>query len=112
MGEERRKYPRFSLNQCIQISFGKETFIDAEAVNISMSGILCSSSVPIDNLDKIFMMIDLPIGNEIKTIQCEGVPMYAKTVEGKNMFGVQFTEISEEACSDLKQYLDTSSTTA
>ncbi len=106
MGEERRKYPRLNLDQCIQLSFGKEKFIDAVAVNISQNGILCSSSVPIDNLDMMFLMIDLNINDEIKTIKCEGIPMYHKSINGKNMFGIQFIEMDETDAGTLKQYLD------
>ncbi len=106
MNDERRKYPRISLNQCIQISFGRETFIDAEAVNISQNGILCSTSEPIEDLDRIFLMIDIPIMDEIKTIQCEGIPMYTESVNGKTQFGIQFIEIDEDSSDILKHYLE------
>jgi len=105
MNEDRRKHPRFSLNQCIQISYGKENFIEAEAINISQNGLLCNSSVPIDNLDRIYMLIDLSFENDVKTIECEGILMYAKSVSGKNQFGVQFIEMDAENSYTLKQYL-------
>ena len=106
MDGERRKSPRLSLNQCIQISFGKETYIDAEAVNISENGILCSSSETVESLDRIFLMIDLPFGDQTKTIQCEGIPLHTKHEAGKTFFGVQFTDINPFSKAILAQYLE------
>lgn len=105
MGEERRKYPRLSLNQCIKISYGKETFIDAEAVNISQNGILCSTASSVGQLERIYMMIDLPSGSETRTIECEGIAMHTQTAEGKTFFGIQFIDMKESDSAALRQYL-------
>jgi hypothetical protein len=105
MLNERRKDPRLTLQQCVQISlYGLETFIDAEALNISENGILCSSSVAIENLEKIFVMVDLDIGGNVRTLRSEGLVMYTHAKDGKHLFGIQFIEMTSETKELLKTY--------
>jgi hypothetical protein len=106
MAKERRKTPRLGLHQCVQITFfGRETFVDAEALNISESGMLCSSPTLVDNLDKIFVMVDLPIGGEVEKIQCTGVVMYTQTRENKHFFGVQFIDLAPHTRDIIGRYI-------
>jgi hypothetical protein len=105
MLNERRKDPRLTLQQCVRISlYGLETFIDAEALNISENGILCASSVAIENLEKIVIMVDLDIGGNIRTLRSEGLVMYTHMKDGKHLFGVQFIEVTDETRQLLKDY--------
>lgn len=106
MNEERRTVPRVNLEQCVRVSFGRETFIGADVLNLSRKGMLCSSDVPVENLERIFLMINLPFTGETKTIQCEGVVLYTQPKDDKTLFGIQFTDIRDADCKTLESYLD------
>ena len=109
MGEERRKAPRVSLDQCVEVSFGKENFIDAVAVNISKTGIMCSSTAAVENLEKIFLMINLPIGEESHKIRCDGIVMYTKQEGQTHFFGIHFVDLDRDAAGTLARYLEQAS---
>ena len=109
MSEERRMAPRVSLDQCVEVSFGKENFIDAAAVNISQTGMMCSSKVPVENLERIFLMINLPIGEELLKIKCDGIVMYTKQEGQTHFFGIHFVDLDGETGEILARYLDQAS---
>jgi len=108
MGEERRKAPRISLDQCVEVSFGKEIFIDAVAVNISQTGMMCSSMVAVENLERIFLMINLPVGDELLKIKCDGIVMYTKQEGQTHFFGINFIDLDGETAGALARYLEQS----
>jgi hypothetical protein len=106
MSDERRRAPRISLDQCVEVSLGKEIFIDAAAVNISQTGMMCSSSVAVENLERIFLMINLPVGDESLKIKCEGIVMYTKQEGQTHFFGINFIDLDGETAGNLARYLE------
>ena len=106
MSEERRNAPRVSLDQCVEVSLGKELFIDAAAVNISQTGMMCSSKTSVENLERIFLMINLPIGDDLLKIQCDGIVMYTKQDNERCFFGIHFVDLDEKTSKILARYLE------
>ena len=106
MSDERRRAPRISLDQCVEVSFGKEIFIDAAAVNISQTGMMCSSTVAVENLERLFLMINLPVADELLKIQCEGIVMYTKQEGQTHFFGINFIDLDGETAGTLARYLE------
>ncbi len=52
MVDERRKCPRFRIDQMVKISYGEESFIQGSGINISECGVLCETREPVAAMHK------------------------------------------------------------
>lgn len=95
MKEERRKSPRFTINQMIELDMGRETFIAAEGVNISDEGILCHSSESLDPYSRVYMQISLDGGKKKQTVSCEGVVVRCKKNKKNYDLALEFSDLEE-----------------
>lgn len=89
---DRRQDFRFRLDQCVSLSFARETFLDAQGINLSRGGLLFSSLSHVDTYDKIFVMIKVPQG----VIKAEGLIIHVEPGDGCTLCGLKFTDMAEE----------------
>ncbi len=73
MSAENRKHPRFEINQLVELDFARETFVHAEAGNLSEGGILCITDEECEVYTKVFLMMTLSLKSGDRIIKCEGV---------------------------------------
>jgi c-di-GMP-binding flagellar brake protein YcgR len=78
MRTERRKSPRFTINQLIDLEPGRENYIAAEGVNISNEGLLCHTSDSLDLYSRVYLQFSLNGEKKNHTIKCEGVVVRCK----------------------------------
>lgn len=95
MNVERRKAPRFSINQMIEMDMGKEVFISAEGVNISEEGILCHTSEPIDPYSRVYMQISLDGVKKKQVFSCEGVVVRCKKNKKNFDTALEFSDLDD-----------------
>lgn len=104
---DRRKYPRFEINQIVEISLLKETFFNAESVNVSEGGILCKSRYETETLSQIFIMFDLFLKDKTYSIKSDGVVVRCdRDSDGLFLIGIQFEDISREDQDKIREYLE------
>ncbi len=106
MEAERRKNYRCALSQCVKLSYAHEDFIDAEMVNISIGGILCSTESAVSEHERIFFMFDVPVDQTLSTVKVEGTIIHLQEQDGKTFFGVMFTDFFPGSKELLQKYLD------
>ena len=107
MGKERRKSPRFDVNQMVKLSHhGKESFVGAMGLNISDTGILCETNQSLELYSRVFLMLSLVFKHESLEITCEGIVM--RSVKDKKVYdvGIEFTAMREEDAAKLQTFLD------
>ena len=92
MENERRKNCRCTINQCVKLSYAHEDFIEAEMINISIGGTLCSTESPVSDHERIFFMFDVPVDGKPQTVKVEGTIIHLQEQDGKVLFGVTFTD--------------------
>ena len=102
MTKERRRTPRYILHQMIRMCHGKEAFVEATAINISESGILCETTEHIDPGTRIYMIIGVPTEKSTDQIQCEGVVARSDKSGERFHTGIAFTAMSGGAERNLK----------
>lgn len=73
MSSENRKHPRFEINQLVELDIGRETFIHADAANLSEGGLLCYTEEYCEPYTKVFLMMTLKLESRERIIKCEGV---------------------------------------
>lgn len=104
--KDRRKYPRFEINQIVEISLLKETFFNAESLNVSEGGILCKSRYETEPLSQIFIMFDLYLKEKTYAIKSDGVVVRCdRDTDGLFLIGIQFEDISREDQDKIREYL-------
>ncbi len=92
MAQERRRSPRFTIRQLIEIDYGKESYLRAEGINISRSGLLCTTEPEISPSSRVFLSLDFP-GND--PINCEGFVVRSKPHGASSEVAINFTEFKE-----------------
>ena len=102
---QRRSSTRFKIEQMIELSFGKESFVQAAGLNISEGGFLCQSDENIDLHARLFIMIGLPIDDEDQKVKCEGIVTRLVKESDCYNIGVSFTEMQNEEREKLKNFL-------
>jgi len=106
MNEEKRKHPRFYVSQLVNIEFGKETFIDAQGLNISHGGIYCRTNALIEPLTRVFIMLDLNFDGKVLTIRTEGVVVHSAMNNNQCFTGIEFMPLCNEDENVLKDYIN------
>ena len=95
MAKERRRAPRFKINQMIEIGFGSESFMEAAGLNISESGILCETADFVDPGARIFLRLSITIDNDEKNINCEAVVARSEKSGDRYHTGIAFTDMQD-----------------
>jgi c-di-GMP-binding flagellar brake protein YcgR len=103
--EERRRSPRYKIEQAIQISLGRENFMSAEALDISKQGISCLTNEQIEPYTRIFLVLSIKEGNQTREITCEGMVLYTEKKGHLYKLGLEFTEMKDEDRDALKDHL-------
>lgn len=106
MTKDNRKAPRFSLHQIIRITVNREEFLQAEGVNISLTGLLLHSDTVIDLYTTLFLMFEIETEEDTYMFKTKGVVMRSEKEDDYYSIGLQFTELTEEDMEHLKHYID------
>ncbi|MBI9103417.1 MAG: PilZ domain-containing protein [Spirochaetales bacterium] len=104
--ENRRKNSRFRLHQIIEMSCFSENFIHVSSVDMSINGMQFVTSEPIEHEAKVFLMFEIPDGQESYMIKCEGVHMWQKSLGDSYQSGVLFTTLTETDKIKINSYLE------
>lgn len=95
--EERRKSPRFTIDQLIELSFDREQFIPTRIVDLSTEGFSCRVSEAVEPLVRVFAMVRLENGSDFLTISSEGVVVHCRRDGDEFRIGVEWSELGGEA---------------
>ena len=103
---QRREFPRFRIEQMIEISFGRETYLQAAGVNISQTGLLCQTGEPVEPQARLFILIRLQ-GEDDKgqEIKCEGIVVRSDKKGDRFDVGVSFTDMQSGDKEKIKAFL-------
>jgi hypothetical protein len=107
---ERRRSPRFKIGQLIEVSFGREYFLQAAGINISEHGLLVETAEAPDPGSRVFIMLEVrhPHGprkadGSPESIQLEGFVSRAEGEDGGYLVGIEFGHILDP---ETKRSLD------
>ena len=101
---ERREYVRFTIDQMIELSYGREQFIQAKGVNLSEKGILCRTSEIVEAYSRVFLMFHLPTATEAREIKCEGIIIRSSKSGDEFVTAISFAELNESDRSAIEEY--------
>lgn len=110
MEQDRRKAPRFLIEQMIQLGEGWEEYFWAKGIDFSRLGLRCISSKILEPLDRIFGMISLELDDKKFKIRFEGYVARSKPLDDGCELGVSFTDFDSEDASVLDRFFSSSET--
>ena len=102
--QERREFVRFEIDQMVEIEFGQERFVRAEALDLSERGLQCKTDGPVDLNSRIFLMFRIPIRHEEFEIKCDGIVVRVTENNGEYLVGVQFTDLGPVETKAIEAY--------
>ena len=95
MKPEKRKHPRFKINQLVEFDLGYEKFTAAEGINLSRNGILCKTEDELPLYSKVFMMMTISYKKNERIISLEGVVIRSFHRRGGWETGISLTSMDE-----------------
>lgn len=105
MATERRHDPRFSVEQIVEISFGREAFVRGTGINISKTGILCETDGYLEPTSQVSLQLTIQIGSQIHRFNCEGIVIRTDEANGTFQSGISFTDLREPDARKLAIFL-------
>ena len=102
---DRRRAPRFRIEQCIELRFNRETFIPATGINMNEYGVMTETDRIISPGTLIYLLIELPIDGQKKFIEIEGVVIWSAEEGESHHTGIKFTDLTLENKKYLLKYL-------
>ena len=116
-GADRRRYPRFHINQSINVSIGREKSLIVSGQNISEGGLLCECDEFVEPYTHVFVVIESPPmdgGQETErepyrlrvegvVLRCESVPSVVSS-SVYNM-GIEFTGLFDDSIEKLRSFV-------
>jgi hypothetical protein len=93
MTTDRRQDPRFSIEQIVEISFGREAFVRGSGINISKTGILCETDGYLEPSSQVSLQLTIQMGSEIHRFNCEGIVVRTDEAKGTFQSGISFTDL-------------------
>jgi len=105
--DEKRKNPRFKVNQLVAFTPEGDQFLRAEAIDLSQGGIRCASAQAIEPMTSVFLLLTLPgaKGEGDREVACEGYVSHSRLIDGRYVFGVHFTGVAPEGKDALDTYI-------
>jgi len=107
--DEKRRNPRFKVNQLLAFTPEGDQFYRAEAVDLSQGGIKCASAQAIEPMTSVFLLLKLPgaAGEGENEVACEGYVSHSSLVDGRCLFGVRFTSVAPEGKAAFDAFIST-----
>ena len=105
MAQERRRSPRFTIEHVIELSYGRESFVNARGFNISKTGLLCTTDTYIEPYTTVFLAINVPVGPGGHTINCEGIVLRSTEEDEGYTTAISFMSFREKDAETLVTFL-------
>ena len=104
---------RFRIDQLIELSFGRETFLNAEGVNVSEGGLCCVTDSYVEPYSSVFLMLGIPENedaSEYYEVKCEGIVLRCNQQNGSGYYvGIRFTDIMDFDRDKIQKFIDLAS---
>jgi hypothetical protein len=102
---DRRRAPRFRIEQFVELRFNRETFITATGINMNQYGLMAETDRLIGPGTLIYLLIELPVDGQKKFIEIEGVVIWSAEEGESCRTGIKFTDMTPENKTSLENYL-------
>ncbi len=106
MGEERRTAPRFTIDQMVDLEFGRESVIHASGINVSTSGLLCKADYYMEPDTEVSLVMTIPSESGDHTVSCDGIVVRCDKGKGRHLTAIRFTSLADKDVGALSAFLE------
>lgn len=103
---EKRKHPRFEINQMVELTYARENFVGAKGINISENGLLCETNERMEPYTVVFMMITIEHKKKEYLMECEGVVIRSDKNKDHWDTGINITAVRNGDRGAFKEFVD------
>jgi len=111
--DDRRTAPRctdvpVTIHQCVVTHLGKETWLNASAVDLSSRGLCLLLTDSLNSGESIYLLAAVkPEGKPPRDLEVNGVTSYCRPTEGNGWrVGVQFLDLTTEEQAEWDRFLN------
>lgn len=108
MSADKRRARRFSIDQMLEISLGREHAVRCRGVDLSEVGVLCHTDVELETGTRVFVMLQLGeagAGGDETTVSCEGVVARTGAMGKGYEAGISFSDLDAASRRKLSAFL-------
>lgn len=105
MRDERRNARRFTIDQMVELDFGRESVVHASGINLSTSGLLCKSDSYLNPDTEVSLVLTVPSETGEHTISCDGVVVRADRGKGRHLTAIRFLSLADKDVGALDAFL-------
>lgn len=97
-----------TIHQCVVTHLGKETWLNASAVDLSSRGLCLLLDDSLNSGESVYLLATVsPQGKAPRSLEVNGVTSYCRPSEGSRWrVGLQFLDLTEEEQAEWTQFLD------
>lgn len=103
--DERRRLPRFKISLFIELSFDREEYFQAEAVDLSSGGMKLRSLDSLESGTRLYLQLSFLVTDKEELFRTEAVVMHTAKGEDCYELGLMFDEPPSEEKAKLERYL-------
>ena len=112
MTKERRRAGRFAIEQMVELSYGRETFVHASGINLSRTGLLCKTDTFLEPYTEVSIVLNFPVDGDTRRIECSGIVIRSVEENGDFKTGISLSALSNVDAETLTAYLKIQEPTA
>lgn len=105
MREERRKARRFTIDEMVELEFGRELVVHASGINLSATGLLCRSDCYLEPATEVSLVLTVPSGSGSHTVSCDGVVVRSEKGKSRHLIAIRFTSLADKDVGALSAFL-------
>ncbi|HCM26622.1 MAG: hypothetical protein A2Z99_15355 [Treponema sp. GWB1_62_6] len=105
MNEDRRVEKRFSIKQFIDLSAKGEEFIHVRGLDLSLGGLSCETTSPLDPMMQVFVLLSIPGDSGERIVEVEGYVAHSRMEKGVCIAGISFIDRTPDARTAIESYL-------
>ncbi len=105
MAKERRRGGRFAIEQMVELSYGRESFVHASGINLSRTGLLCKTATFLEPYTQVSIVLNLPVAGETYRIECGGIVIRSAEENDHFNTGISLSALSNADVQALTSYL-------
>lgn len=94
--QSERQSIRHRIHQFVKVDFNREEFLAAEALNLSMKGMLCQIPRPLSPGQRLFLMLNLGKPETPDMVNLDAIVVWTKQEDGSWNCGLEFIDLPED----------------
>jgi hypothetical protein len=107
---ERRMKPRFVMNQLIELSIDRETFVPSRGVDVSEEGVRCIAEGYLEPYSRVYVMFTIRYDEKEEIIRAQGIVTNCQEESKEDetyALGIKLIDMLDDEKAKILRYIET-----